>query len=196
MTGEQDIFNINYRNTKPEKGKVLIAEPFLHGRYFGRSVILLTEKDDNGTVGFILNKPLTYGLKDFFPEFKDVDYNVFLGGPMQTGTLYYVHTLGELIPNSEKINDELYWGGDFEALSEMIMHNKLPKDRIRFFLGYSGWSKGQLEDELKEKSWVVSSVDNAHIMNEDNSSMWEDFLQDMGGKFRLWANFPENPNMN
>lgn len=196
MIEQNDLFNIQYNNIDPQKGKVLIAEPFLHGKYFGRSVILLTDKGDDGAVGLILNKPLTYDLGDFFPELKDYYFQVFLGGPLQTGMLYYVHNLSHLIPNSVQINDNLYWGGDFDALAKLIQKNKIKPHQIRFFLGYSGWSPGQLEQELEEKSWVVSQLTNAEIMNEDNYDLWEDSLRDLGGKFRLWANFPENPNMN
>ena len=196
MIEENDLFNIQYNNIDPKKGKVLIAEPFLHGKYFGRSVILITDVGDNGAVGLILNKPLTYDLGDFFPELKDYDFSVFLGGPLQTGMLYYVHTLGNLLSDSIQIKDNIYWGGDFEKLMELIKNKKVKHHQIRFFLGYSGWSPGQLEQELEEKSWVVSEITNAEIMEEEIPDLWESSLRDLGGKFRLWANFPENPNMN
>lgn len=196
MIEENDLFNIQYKNIDPQKGKVLIAEPFLHGKYFGRSVILITDRGDNGAVGLVLNKPLTYDIGDFFPDLKDFDYQVFLGGPLQTGMLYYVHVLPHLIPDSVAINDTLYWGGDFDTLVQLIKDRKIKPHQIRFFLGYSGWSPGQLEQELEENSWVVSELTNAQIMNEDNEELWEYSLRDLGGKFRLWANFPENPNLN
>lgn len=196
MIEENDLFNIQYNNKDADKGQVLIAEPFLHGKYFGRAVILITDRGDNGAVGMVLNKPLSYDLGDFFPDLKDHDYQVFLGGPLQSGMLYYVHTLGNKLPKSIEIREGLYWGGDFEVLAEMIKHNQVKPHQIRFFLGYSGWSPGQLEQELEEKSWVVSELNNTEVMNEDNNKLWEESLRDLGGKFRLWANFPENPNMN
>lgn len=196
MVEENDLFSIQYNNIDPEKGMVLIAEPFLHGKYFGRAVILVTDRGDNGAVGLVLNKALSYDLSDFFPDLKDHDFQVFLGGPLQSGMLYYVHTLGETLPGSIKINENLYWGGDFDALVKLIKDNKVKNHQIRFFLGYSGWSPGQLEQELEENSWVVSRLTNAQIMNEDNPDLWENSLRELGGKFVIWSNFPENPNMN
>lgn len=196
MIESNDLFNIEFNKIDPDKGKVLIAEPFLHGKYFGRSVILVTDKGDNGAVGLVLNKPLTYGLGDFFPELEHFDFQVFLGGPLQTGMLYYVHVLPHLIPNSVEINKGLYWGGDFDKLVELIKDHKVKPHQIRFFLGYAGWSPGQLEQELEENSWVVSELNNTQVMKEDNEDLWEESLRTLGGKFVLWANFPENPNLN
>lgn len=196
MIEENDLFSMQINNTEPEKGKVLIAEPFLHGKYFGRAVILLTDIGENGSVGLILNKPLSYDIGDFFPELKDYDFHVFLGGPLKTGMLYYLHNQPELIPDSVQINDQLYWGGNFDKLEENIKNGKIKSHHIRFFLGYSGWSAGQLEQELTEGSWAISKMKNAEIMDEENPNMWEDSLRQLGGKFRLWANFPENPSMN
>ncbi len=196
MIEENDLFKIRSNNIDPEKGKVLIAEPFLHGKYFGRSVILIVDRGDTGTVGLILNKPVLYDIGDFFPELKDFDYRVFLGGPLQKEMLYYIHVVPHLIPDSVAINNTLYWGGDFNTLVQLIKDGKIKAHQIRFFLGYSGWSKGQLEQELEENSWVISELTNSQLMNQEIGDLWELTLRELGGKFRLWSNFPENPNLN
>jgi len=191
-----DIFRFESNDLKPEKGKVLISEPFMEGRYFNRSVILLTEFSEEGAVGFVLNKPISLNVNEVLSDMYVFESEVFMGGPVQTGHIYYLHTVPQLIPNSFQIFDQLYWGGDFTVLKELIRTKKVDVDQIRFFAGYSGWSAGQLEDEIKENSWLVSSLDIQKIMSVDNTDIWRESLSDLGGNYKLWANYPKDQNLN
>ena len=140
---------------KPTKGKLLIAEPsILSDSSFNRSVVLLTEHNENGSVGFIFNKPSPYTLGDLIPEINS-SMEVYFGGPVSEDNLYFVHKVPELIPGSIEIGNGIYWGGDFETIQELLTEEILSKHDIRFFLGYSGWSEMQLEDELTTTSWIV-----------------------------------------
>jgi len=192
----EDFFNINHKKENPVQGDLLVAEPFLHGKYFGRSVILLTEVNDKGAVGFVLNKEIQYVVGDFFPDLDKFDLPIFLGGPMNKDKLFILHTLGNLIPQSVHVKDNLYWGGDFETLTELIKQKQVKPHQVRFFVGYSGWTSGQLDVELEENSWVVSRLSSGEIMNTMNPGLWEKVMRSLGGKYKVWANFPENPNMN
>lgn len=183
-------------NINPVKGKVLIAEPFLEGRYFKRSLVLLVEYNKEGAVGFVLNKPINLSVDDILINIAHFDGDVFLGGPVDTDRVYYMHTLAELIPRSIHICDNLYWGGDFSVLKELIEQKKVSQDQVRFFAGYSGWTAGQLDDELNEDSWLVSELDVKDIMNCGNEKLWEQSLRKMGGRYKMWSNFPENPGLN
>lgn len=196
MDESYDIFRSEANDIKPEKGRVLIAEPFLGGQQFNRSVILLTEFSDKGAVGFVLNKPSLLNLNDVLADFEAIKSKIFIGGPVQNNHIYYLHTVPELIPNSFQVLDNLYWGGDFEILKELIHSKKINDDQIRFFAGYSGWSAGQLEDEIKEKSWLVSSLDSTDLMSVNNSDIWKSSLSQLGGNYKLWANFPKDQNLN
>lgn len=180
----------------PIKGSYLVAEPMLGDPNFDRSVILLTEHNENGSVGFVLNRPLDLKLEDIVIDFPILDTQVYHGGPVQQDNLYFIHNKGNLIPGSEHIRDDLYWGGDLEPLKEMIVCGLLNEENIRFFLGYSGWGRGQLNDELKEKSWLA--LDNAPVnLFADNAvSTWRDMLMNIGGDYSLWANSPADPNLN
>lgn len=192
----EDYFSIKHNKLNPKKGDVIVAEPFLHGKYFGRSVILLAEVTEKGAIGFVLNKPLKYGVGELFPDLEEFDLPVFLGGPVDTGKLYFVHTLGNLIPQSIHIKDNLYWGGDFETIILLIKQKQIKSHQVRFFVGYSGWTQGQLDLELEEGSWVISSMKSIEIMDTLVAKLWEEATRRLGERYKLWSNFPENPNMN
>lgn len=181
---------------KPQKGRVLISEPFLLDNYFKRSIVLLTEHSEEGTVGFVLNKPVNIRINEIMSDFPDIEAEVSLGGPVQTNTLHYIHTLGDIIPNSVKVIQNIFWGGDFEVVKRLLESGNLNASTIRFFLGYSGWQSNQLDDELAENSWIVSDFKPEEIMTPMNKHFWKKALNRMGTKYQMWANFPENPQMN
>lgn len=182
--------------TKPSKGRLLIAEPsILNDISFNRSVILLSEHNNEGSIGFIINKPSKYTLNELIPEIKS-DIIVYNGGPVSKENLYFVHNVPNLIPDSAEIANGIYWGGDFEKIRELLEDNLITKDDIRFFLGYSGWSKDQLLDELKTTSWVVIENEYQNILDISHQSFWKDQIMKFGGEYKLWANAPENPGLN
>ena len=182
--------------TKPSKGKLLVAEPsILNDSSFNRSVILLSEHNDEGSIGFIMNKPSKYTLNDLIPEIES-DLIIYNGGPVSKENLYFIHRVPELIPDSLEITDDIYWGGDFDAVQELLSSNSLKNDDIRFFLGYSGWSKDQLHDELQTTSWIVIENNYQNIFDIAVKSFWKDQLMKFGGEYRIWANAPENPSLN
>jgi putative transcriptional regulator len=196
MKTELDLFAILPEDKIPEKGRILISEPFLPDTFFNRSVVYLTDHDANGSVGFILNKRLDVRLSDAVSGFEGWDENLSMGGPVSPDTLHYLHTLGNLIPNSVLVDDNIYWGGEIDAIREMIKAGSIKPSQIRFFLGYSGWSAGQLERELKENSWVIAKVKSEIIMNSRGSDSWKRLLRTFNNKYRIWADFPESPEMN
>ena len=100
-------------STFPKKGHLLIAEPSILGDVsFNRSVVLLAEHNDEGSIGFILNKPLSYTINDLIPEI-DASFKIYNGGPVEQDNLYFIHNIPEVIPNSVEISNGIYWGGDF-----------------------------------------------------------------------------------
>ncbi|GGW26628.1 YqgE/AlgH family protein [Arenibacter certesii] len=182
---------------KPKKGKLLIAEPTLSGDVsFHRSIVLLAEHNKEGSVGFILNKPLNYNISDLVTEI-EVPFRVYNGGPVEQDNLYFIHKVPELVENSIEISDGIYWGGDFNSIVEMINNKVISEDDIRFFLGYSGWSSLQLEAELNSKSWiVVENVYHCAIIQKSANAFWKEKMLELGGNYLIWSNSPENPNLN
>jgi putative transcriptional regulator len=181
----------------PKKGCLLIAEPsILNDISFNRSVILLTEHVTDGSVGFILNKPLTYCIHDLFPEI-NANFVIYNGGPVEQDNLYFLHNIPELIPESIEISYGLYWGGNFETTKNLINDGKISKENIRFFLGYSGWKTNQLEDELNENSWIIVENDLQNkIISKNSQNFWKEKLNEIGGEYVYYSNSPENPTLN
>lgn len=190
-----DFFRVENDNMTPGQGRILISEPLLNDSYFKRSVVLLTEHSEEGSVGFVLNKPIDIPITDIISDFPTFETTLYVGGPVGKDTVHYIHTLGELIPNSVHVKDDIYWGGDFDQVKEYIREGLIQPSQIRFFLGYSGWSPNQLEGELENNAWLVSEVDSTKIMQPDED-MWKKILHSLGSHYKSWTNCPENPTMN
>ncbi|MGB1308455.1 MAG: YqgE/AlgH family protein [Oceanihabitans sp.] len=182
---------------KPTKGNLLIAEPSIIGDIsFNRSIVLLADHTSEGSIGFILNKPLEYTIKDLIPEI-EANFKVYNGGPVEQDNLYFIHKIPDLIPNSIEISLGIFWGGDFNKVAELIANNKISEKSIRFFLGYSGWETNQLEEELKSNSWVVTeNIYKNAIIEKDYEAFWKEKMIEFGGEYSIWSNAPENPSLN
>ena len=187
---------IKSNNLKPAKGRLLISEPFMGDYYFGRSVVLLAEHNEEGSFGVVLNKSIQAPFNEVLKGLPDLDAKVFVGGPVDTSSLFYIHTLGEQLEDSLEIAKGLYWGGDIDALREMIQLKQIDPLSIRFFVGYSGWGIDQLETELKSNSWLVHKTVDKKILEYPVNRMWEGMLNEMGSKYKFWSKFPVDPNMN
>lgn len=182
---------------KLKKGQLLIAEPSTFGDIsFNRSVVLLADHTETGSVGFIINKPLKYTINDLVPEI-EAKFRIYNGGPVEQDNLYFIHNIPELIPNSIEISNGIYWGGDFDSTRDLINQGKIHKNNIRFFLGYSGWEANQLQNEMESNSWIVSTnrYENK-IIGKSPTSFWKEKIVELGGDYLLWSNAPENPSLN
>ena len=181
---------------QPKKGRLLIAEPsILNDDSFNRSIILLTEHTPKSAIGFILNKPLNFTVNDLIPEI-DCSFTVHQGGPVEQDNLYFVHTAPDLIPDCIEVDKGIYWGGNFESLKELLNNQEIKSSQIRFFLGYSGWDTNQLKGELQTNSWFITENDFENIFAVDNSKIWKNKLLQKGGKYTLWANAPNDIQLN
>ncbi|HEY3251293.1 MAG TPA: YqgE/AlgH family protein [Ignavibacteria bacterium] len=181
----------------PEKGKILVSEPFLLDPNFKRTIILLTEHGEEGSLGFVLNKPTEYYIHDLVEDFPKFEAKVFYGGPVQLNMLQFIYRADHsYIECSLEIIPGLYWGGSFEILKTMIESNSVNPDDFRFFLGYSGWGEEQLVDELKINSWILAGSTIENIFSDEPDKLWRETLKSMGKKFALLASFPDNPSVN
>lgn len=181
----------------PEKGDLLISEPFLPDPNFERSVVLLCEHNDEGSLGFVLNKPSGIHLEDALDEVAGFNKMLYTGGPVQINTLHFIHKATPMLSSSEKIGENIYWGGDYDQLLSLINTRQLSPEDIKFFMGYSGWAAGQLEAELEENSWIVykrASAQQVFQMSPD--LLWREVLKSMGGKYRMFSNYPTDPRLN
>ena len=181
----------------PKKGNLLIAEPTIIGdASFNRSIVLLADHSPEGSIGFILNKPLNYTINDLVPEV-EATFKVYNGGPVEQDNLYFIHQIPHLIPNSIEISLGIFWGGDFSKVAELIAKETINENDIKFFLGYSGWDANQLENELKTNSWVVAeNTYKNHIIEKNYETFWKEKMLEFGDDYSIWSNAPENPNYN
>jgi putative transcriptional regulator len=182
--------------TKPVQGALLLSEPFLNDTYFKRAVVLISEHDDRGTLGFILNKPTEISINEALEDFPDFESNLYFGGPVDTDSLFYIHTLGNKLKGARKISNGIYWGGDFEQLKFLINTNQVSPDQVRFYAGYSGWEPEQLNLEIKDNAWMIGKANESFVFDDDPDHLWRKVLKSMGDKYALFAEFPEDPSWN
>lgn len=178
----------------PAQGILLIANPFLKDPNFMRTVIFLCEHRDEGTFGFVLNKKYPKTLNELLPGMEDHKIPVYYGGPVQMETIHFLHQYPRL--GGEEVMKGVYWGGDFETLIDMIRASDVELERIRFFIGYSGWSAGQLGEELKEKSWLTVEAIRKLVFTDSPQDTWKDSLNHLGGEYKMMINFPIDPQLN
>ncbi len=180
----------------PVSGSILISQPSMNDRFFSRSVVMLAENGSDGSFGFIVNKPAHVKLSAVSSEFGSFDAELFLGGPVHINNLFYVHSLGEIIKDSLKIVEGVYWGGDLNQIMKLIASGKVAKNDIRFYTGYSGWQPNQLKREMDENSWVVLEGKKKHVFSSDPTHLWKRIVLTLGEEYVPWVNYPNDPNMN
>ena len=191
-----DFSSIFTRQPKPAKGLLLLSEPFMDSPEFRRSVILLTDHSEKGTMGFIINRQLNITPTQAIEEFPDFEDEIYYGGPVNSDQLFYLHSKPELLEGSIEIMPGVYFGGDFPTLKNLIDIKKITPKNIRFYVGYSGWNAGQLKKELKDNSWIVLPGTPDLLKGAYRKNMWKEILKGLGGKYSVVADFPEDPTLN
>ena len=186
----------------PRAGQFLLSEPFLSDPWFGRKSVFLCDHDADGTVGLVLDNGTGRRLVDVLPDAEDwgIDHEVFLGGPVHDDSLFYLHRLGDLVPDAMPVVPGLWLGGDFDGICEALAGGRAQPDSIRFFVGYSGWSAGQLDDEVQRSSWYVHDVpleEKVRIaMDTEPGDLWRRLLSQKGPGFAQVTGLPIDPSLN
>lgn len=177
-------------------GVLLVAEPFLKDPNFSRTVILMCDHQKEGSFGFVINRTLDLTLADLLPENTKLDIQVGYGGPVQRDTLHFLHKRPDLISGGMELSTGIFWGGDFNTVLEQLSDLRLPREDIRFFLGYSGWAEEQLNNEMNEKSWLLTMA-NQHILFElEDKLIWPAALKQMGEDYEQLIHYPIDPQLN
>ena len=189
--GEKFIIRSN--SLDPKQGKILISEPLMNDFHFGRSVVFLIDHEESeGSFGIIINKKLEVQVNHIVDEFPDFEAPVYLGGPVAEDQLFFIHTLGEMIPDSYPIVDGLYWGGNHETLATLIHTGIANEDNVRFYLGYSGWEAEQLVTELVRNTWLIGDITKEQYLDTPAEKMWQTFVDRMGNPYEMWKRFPKD----
>ncbi|MBX9850582.1 MAG: YqgE/AlgH family protein [Cytophagaceae bacterium] len=181
---------------KVNRGSILISEPYLGDDNFERSVVLICEHNEEGTVGFVLNRPANLTLDAVVPDISECAEILFVGGPVQQDSLHFIYRNNEYVSGSIKINEQMFWGGSYDEMIDKINNKLLRLSDFRFFLGYSGWSPGQLEQEMEQNSWIVAEAGQIDLFGTDPNDLWRVLLKDMGGKYKMYSNYPIDPRLN
>jgi putative transcriptional regulator len=188
---------IMLNNIKPKTGRLLISEPFMSDPNFKRSVVLLSEHGNDGSVGYILNQVANVILKDVMQDLWEAQNHIYFGGPVAADTLHFIHRAYDKLQSGEPIGNGLYWGGNFETLKVLINTNAIDEHEVKFFMGYSGWDNGQLDRELQQNAWMVSEVSDLNlIFGNDDEKLWRDVIVNLGPKYAHVSNFPIDPSLN
>lgn len=176
-------------------GYLLISEPFMPDPNFERSVVLICEhKEASGTFGFVLNRPTEVSIGELI-DVETVENNVFIGGPVEQNTLHFIHTF-DALEDAHALGNGVYWGGNFEQLRVYVDSGLVKSNNCRFFMGYSGWGKKQLDSELQANSWIICKIDLNIIFQISSEELWRVILRNMGGKYKAFAHFPDDPRLN
>jgi putative transcriptional regulator len=180
--------------TESLRGKLLVASPTLVDPNFARSVVLITEHNEDGAMGVVLNRPSETDVGEVAPELASVAFGepVFIGGPVQPKALVVLARFADLGAAAWVVAEDVGFVAaetDSGRLAEAVR-------RGRVYAGYSGWGPGQLEDELEEEAWIVEAPLPAELFPDDPQTLWSDVLDRKGGQFALIARMPEDPSLN
>lgn len=155
-------------------GKILLSTPSLTDPNFDKVVILITEHNENGALGFVMNK-LFPRLFNELVEFSNCKaFSLYDGGPVEKEKLFFLHRRSDLIEGGIRIADNIYTGGNFKQAVQFINNNTITEDDIKLSIGYCGWDNGQLEEEIAEGSWIVSGIHSSIIFATPIESLWNE----------------------
>lgn len=183
-----------FEDLKP--GVLLLAEPFLDEPAFHRTVILLCEHSSSHSFGLVLNHPQDAILDSIREEKVMEEIPLYTGGPVDQTILQFIHRRPDLITGGQEIIPGLFWAGNFEQAIEAIIEQQIDFKDIKFFVGYSGWSAGQLEREVKSDSWILQPATLDYVFDETPESLWRTVLYQKGGNFRVLSTYPDDPTLN
>lgn len=180
----------------PTTGDFLISEPFMQDPNFQRSVVLLCQQQEDGFVGFSINKRIDFSVGDLVEELPDCNLPLFDGGPVGKEQMFFLHSMPELIPGGLQIQKDIFWGGDFDVVKRLVQSNTINPRRIKFLVGYSGWEAGQLEEELLEKSWLLTPALSNLVFQQQTQDIWKNAVKLLGEAYSPIINYPKDPSFN
>lgn len=180
----------------PNKGVLLIAEPFMKDPNFMRSVVFLCDHTENGSFGFVLNKQYDKTLEEILPDTEGVSLPVYFGGPVEVDSLHFLHNQPDLVQGGTEVAPGVFWGGDFDLVIQQLKSGALNHNNVRFFAGYSGWGEGQLDRELKENSWITLKAEKKLVFLRNPNDIWRQSLITLGGDYEKLIHYPIDPQLN
>ena len=193
-----DIFHLDDLQPEPQRGALLIAKPTVDDTCFSRAAIITVNHSKRGSMGLIINKPSGLTLNEAIDGLlTDEDIPLYLGGPVNTELLFYIHTLGDIITDAKPIGNGLFVGGSYDAMKRYINSGAPVNGKVKFMLGYSGWAASQLNAEIGMHDWAVSyDVDSALVLSNRHEDIWQQLVTHLGERYKMWKNWPSDLSMN
>lgn len=179
-----------------ETGTILLSEPFMMDPNFKRAAVLLVDHTKDGSIGFVLNQESDVRVNELIKDFPEFDAPVYIGGPVGRDTVHYLHRRGDLLEESDSVIKGIWWGGDFERLKFLIRQELISPGDIRFFVGYSGWSKDQLEEEMAHGTWVTAAMDPNYLFKSSSDTLWSQVMDHKGNAFSVIADMDDEVKFN
>ena len=179
-----------------DKGVLLIAEPFMKDKNFQRTVVLICEHDEAGSFGMVLNRKRKDQVGAYIEFLEDCTFNIYDGGPVQRDHVHFLHRRPDLIPDGQQVGEGIYWGGDFGIVCNEINSGNITEHDIRFYIGYAGWGENQLDDEMKEKSWLTIAASADIVFERNTSQIWKNAVKKLGDEFTPIIHYPLDPSFN
>ena len=143
-----------------------------------------------------MNRQYDNTLDELIPELEGYKLPVYYGGPVQIDSIHFIHQYPNEIPGGQEVIKGVYWGGDFDAVVNLIKNETIDPNKIRFYIGYSGWGEGQLANEMTEKTWLTVKATRKLIFHTNYEEIWKDSLKHLGGDYEMMVNFPIDPQLN
>lgn len=178
------------------KGTLLISEPFLQDPYFQRTAILICEHDEEGTLGFVINKIFKNNKGKEFSINGSEKFVAYYGGPVAPESLHFIHTRPDIIENSVHVAEDIYWSGNYEQAMQAVEEDRLLPTELKFFIGYSGWDPRQLQEEINENTWLLQQAASSLVLHKNANEIWKRAIEKMGKDYKIMSNFPVDPRLN
>ena len=182
-------FPEDFKNKNYEKGSLLIANPVLPDPNFSRTVILLCDHDEQGSFGLVINRSTQLKAPDLFLNInilKSYNEKIYLGGPVSQSMVFFLCRSPSAAGKLDEICSGVYLGSNLETLESLYSSLENPEQDIRFYLGYSGWSGGQLAEEMEQNSWLVQIANEQFIFLDSENLIWPQAVNSLGKKISVF----------
>lgn len=199
---DTSYFNLTTEKLPVAGGSLIVAQPFLSDEWFGRAVISLIDcAPADGATGVVLNNRMDCTLREVLDGVRAPGdaVPVYCGGPLSHDRLYFIHTLGpDIIPGARLYAPGLYIGGEFSRAVAYVNEGYPAEGFLRFFIGYSGWTAGQLRDEMLADTWapVAAPPDAYSLLAGAGDAYWHAVVRLMGPRYRSWLAIPRDVRAN
>ncbi len=176
------------------KDKILISTPSSNTDVFSKSVVLILEHNEEGAFGLVLNKQM----KNVYTNLDDIlgeKVKIHDGGPVGKDRLFFIIKGQPIDKHYFRINDEYYLTENFPSLARAVLEGEISLRNVKILCGYAGWSPQQLETEITNKHWIIPKNQPISYIDKDEN-IWKKIIENIGGKYLLWKNTPDNIAMN